>query len=79
MSIISAEHETIARFLLPEIIELAKKYDDLIEPDKGTQQIMLRCIGVGFSLGVAYNQTDTAYPWRTRLSKAFAIVKRRMR
>ena len=73
---ISEEHGTIANFLLPEIIELAKKHDGLVEPDQGTQQVMLRCIGVGFSLGAAYNQTDTAYPWRTRLSKAFEVVER---
>lgn len=73
--VVTEEHETIAKFLLPAIVELAKKHDGLIEPDKGTQQVMLRCIGVGFSLGVAYNQTSTVYPWRVRLSDAFKIVK----
>lgn len=75
MGLISEEQEMIAKFLLPEIMELAKKHDGLIEPDKGTQQVMLRCFGVGFSLGVAYNQTSTIFSWRTRLSNAFAIVK----
>lgn len=74
MDIISEEHEKILNFLLPEVIELAKKHDNLIEPDFVTQQIMLRCIGVGFSLGVAYNQTLTDKKWRERLSDAFKIV-----
>lgn len=75
MGLVSEEHEEIARFLLPEIIELAQKHDGLVEPDKGTQQVMLRCLGTGFSLGAAYNQTSTKYPWRERLSDAFKIVK----
>ena len=75
MSLVSEEQEAIARFLLPEIIELAKEHDNLIAPDKGTEQIMLRCIGVGFSLGMAYKETSNDLPWRKRLSEAFKIVK----
>ena len=71
---ITEEHETISKFLLPDIIELAKKHDGLIEPDRETRQVMLRCIGVGFSLGVAYNQTSVNNQWRKRLSDAFKIV-----
>ena len=74
MNIISEEHGEISNFLLPEIIELAKEHDNLVEPDVVTQQIMLRCIGVSFSLGVAYNQTATDKQWRDRLSDAFKIV-----
>ena len=73
MGIIS-EEKAIANFLLLEVIELAKKYDGLVEPDDVTQRIMIRCIGVGFSLGVAYNQTSTDKNWRDRLSDAFKIV-----
>ena len=69
MDIIPEEHDAIVKFLLPEIIELAKKHDGLIEPDDITQRIMIRCIGVGFSLGVAYNQTSTEKQWRERLSE----------
>jgi len=72
--LISKEHEKISNFLLPEVIELAKKHDGLVEPDDVTQRIMIRCIGVGFSLGVAYNQTSTDKNWRDRLSDAFKIV-----
>lgn len=74
MNIISEEHEAISNLLLPEVIELAKKHDDLVEPDVVTERIMLRCIGVGFSLGVAYNQTLTDKHWRERLSDAFKIL-----
>ncbi len=74
MGIISEEHEAISKFLLPQIIELAKTHDDLVEPDTVTRQIMLRSIGVGFSLGVAYNQTSADSPWRDRLSEAFKIA-----
>ena len=74
MNIISKEHEKISNFLLPEVIELAKEHDDLVEPDNVTQRIMLRCIGVGFSLGVAYNQTSIDNQWRERLNDAFKIV-----
>ena len=76
MGIISEEHETISRFLLPEVIELAKKHDDLVEPDDGTRQILLRFLGVGFNLGAAYNQTSTDKQWRDRLSDAFKIAER---
>ena len=64
------------RFLLPEVIELAKEYDGLAEPDRVTQQIMLRCLGVGFSLGVVYNKTSTDKHWRERVSDAFKIIKK---
>ena len=74
MGLVSAEQEAIARFLLPNVIVLAKEHDGLAEPDKETQQIMLRCIGVGFSLGEAYNQAPPTLLWRERLSKAFEIV-----
>ena len=74
MGIISAENEAISKFLLPEVIELAKKHDNLVEPDSATQQILLRFLGVGFSLGEAYNQTSTGKPWRERLSDAFKIL-----
>jgi len=74
MRILSEEDGVIAEFLLPEIIELAEKYDNLIEPDRATRQIMLRCIGLSFSLGVAYNQTSVNKQWRKRLSDAFKIV-----
>lgn len=74
MGINSEKHEALAIFLLPEIIKLAKKHDGLVEPDRVTQRIMLRCIGVGFSLGVAYNQTLPDKHWRDRLSEAFKIV-----
>ena len=73
MGIIS-EEQAIANFLLLKVIELAKKYDGLVEPDDVTQRIMIKCIGVGFSLGVAYNQTSTDKNWRERLSDSFKIV-----
>ena len=76
MNIISEEHEAITKFLLPEVIEFAKKHDDLVEPDIVTQRILLKFLGVGFSLGVAYNQTTTDKEWRERLSDAFKIVKK---
>ena len=75
MGLVSEEQGEVARFLLLEVIELAKEHDGLSEPDEGTQQVMLRCIGVGFSLGEAYNQTPITLHWRERLSKAFRIVK----
>ncbi len=68
------EHKAVSELLLLEIIELAKKHDNLVEPDSRTRQIMLRCIGVSFSLGVAYNQTSANNQWRKRLSDAFKIV-----
>ena len=74
MNMLSEEHKAISELLLPEIIELAEKYDNLVEPDRATRQIMLRCIGVSFSLGVAYNQTSSNNQWRKRLSDAFKIV-----
>ena len=76
MRLISEEHEAISNFLLPEVMELAKKHDGLAEPDRATQQILLRFLGVGFSLGVAYNQTSTDKEWRERISDAFKIVKK---
>ncbi len=74
MNITSEEHAAIAKFLLPEVIELAKEYDGLAEPDIATQQILLRFLAVGFELGAAYNQTSTDKQWRERLSDAFKIV-----
>jgi len=72
---VSEEQECIAKFLLPCYIELAIEHDNLVEPDTATQQIMLRCIGSAFILGVAYNQTSPDKQWRDRLSDAFKIVK----
>ncbi len=74
MKTLPEEHQAISELLLIEIIELAKKHDNLIEPNSETRQIMLRCIGVSFSLGVAYNQTPTNNQWRERLSDAFKII-----
>ena len=68
------EHDEIINFLLPEVIELAREHDDLIEPDRVTQQILIRFLGVGFNIGVAYNQTSSDKQWRERLSDAFKIV-----
>ena len=74
MGIVSKEQRKITNYLLTHIIELAKKHDGLIEPDEGTELIMLKCIGIGFSLGEAYSLTETDWHWRKRLSKAFEIV-----
>jgi len=76
MAIISDEHIEIANFLLPYVIDLAKTHDGLVEPDEATEKIMLRCFGVGFSLGVAFNKTPETFHWRKRLDKAFEIMRK---
>ncbi|GAF69155.1 unnamed protein product [marine sediment metagenome] len=70
-------HEEIIRILLPEIIKLAEQHDGLVEPDETTERIMMRAIGCGFTIGVAYGDTNKDDTPRERLSQAFAIIRAR--
>lgn len=51
-------HDEIIRILLPNVIELAKQHDDLVEPDEAAERIIMRAIGCGFTIGVAYASTN---------------------
>lgn len=73
--IVPDSHDEIIRILLPNIIELAKQHDGLVEPDEATERIMVRAIGCGFTLGVAYAETNKNDKIRERLSQAFAIIR----
>lgn len=69
------EHAEIAEVLLPYALEFAQQHDGLVKPDRETQQIILRCIGMSFSLGVAYGQTDASRPWQKRIHEAFDLIR----
>ena len=74
MTLVPDSHKDIAEICLPTIINMAKTINDMVEPDEGTCQIMKNCFGSGFSLGVAYGQTNPDAPPRERVKKAFELI-----
>jgi len=68
------EYAHIVKLILPTVIELAEERDGLVA-DEETCRIIYYCLGTGFSLGMAYNQTDKTKPWELRVYEALEIVK----
>lgn len=75
MEMLPDSYDEIIRILLPEVIKLAEQYDSLVEPDEATERVMMRAIGCGFTIGVAYAETDKNDKPRERLSQAFALIR----
>ena len=67
-------HKKLVEIILVALLGISEEYDGLIGIDEETKNIIRRFTGSGFTLGVAYGQTDRNKEPRERLSEAFKII-----
>ena len=70
--LIPDEHKEIVAELMVTALDEYEERDVLIN-DEDTVRILLGCMGMAFSYGVAYGQADPALPIGDRCAEAFRL------
>lgn len=72
MLMIPDEHKEIVAELMMTALDEYEERDGLIS-DEDTVRILLGCMGMAFSYGVAYGQADSALSIADRCAEAFRL------